>query len=304
METTHKDQDLNVTTEDIDDSPTVVYMNGTKIWHKDGRCHRDNGPAIVYASGKLEYYKDGNLHRLDGPSIIIPNVEERWLKEGKLHREDGPAIRFADGTRYWYKEGQLHRNDGPAVEKIVIVKNLNKTEIRREWWSYGIHEKTETEYLYKTETEAEELLKPGVTCITSDKVKIWKKDGQLHRDGAPAIYDNDGMEKWYKEGKLHRDGGLPAVINKNGYRSWFQNGNLIKQEHPISVDTKYVKYTENKVKPVVSKPEVKPEPKPEPEISKSRYLSTPNYTYRKLVQKAQSFDEIDKNEIIQAELIE
>lgn len=50
------------------------------------------------------------------------------------------------------------------------------------------------------------------------------EQGQIHRDGAPAVIYPNGAKEWYRNGKLHRDDG-PAVENPiTGDWEWLQNG--------------------------------------------------------------------------------
>jgi len=67
----------------INDEPAVIYVDGTKMWCKNGMLHRDNDPAIEECGGAQFWYKNGLLHR-DG---------------------DLPAAIYADGSKTWYKNG-------------------------------------------------------------------------------------------------------------------------------------------------------------------------------------------------------
>jgi hypothetical protein len=33
-----------------------VYFNGSKSWHLNGKCHREDGPAIEWANGYKAWY--------------------------------------------------------------------------------------------------------------------------------------------------------------------------------------------------------------------------------------------------------
>jgi len=63
----------------IDVGPTVEQADGTRMWRRDGKLHREDGPAE---------------ERTDGTKI--------WYRNGELHREDGPAVEFGNGTKVWY----------------------------------------------------------------------------------------------------------------------------------------------------------------------------------------------------------
>jgi hypothetical protein len=42
-------------------SEKILYVNfyGSKVWHKDGKAHRDDGPAIIYRDGLKRWYHNG-----------------------------------------------------------------------------------------------------------------------------------------------------------------------------------------------------------------------------------------------------
>ena len=55
----------------------------------------------------------------------------------------------------------------------------------------------------------------------------WENDeGQLHRDGGPALEHADGDRVWYQNGQPHRDG-KPALECSDGTRAWYLRGRLI-----------------------------------------------------------------------------
>ena len=72
----------------------------------------------------------------------------------------------------------------------------------------------------------------------------WYREGQLHRDGAPAVvkkYPNIKIKAWYRNGKLHRDG-KPAVIMKFKDEikcEWYQDGQLHRENGPAYMQRKY-----------------------------------------------------------------
>lgn len=37
---------------------TMVYPNGTKLWVRRGKLHREDGPAAVYSDGRQHWYRD------------------------------------------------------------------------------------------------------------------------------------------------------------------------------------------------------------------------------------------------------
>lgn len=55
-------------------------------------------------------------------------------------------------------------------------------------------------------------------------------DGDIHRDGAPAVI-TPTQENWFRHGLLHREDG-PAIIISNGIRKWCINGDLHREDGP------------------------------------------------------------------------
>jgi hypothetical protein len=100
----------------------IKGKNGTKIWYRNGKRHREDGPAFEGADGTKKWYINDKLHREDGPAVITSDGSKEWRINGELHREDGPAREDADGTKWWLQGGKLHREDGPAFEDMDGTK--------------------------------------------------------------------------------------------------------------------------------------------------------------------------------------
>ena len=131
-----------------DDNAAVIYINGLKIWYKNGLVHRDLGPAVIFPFNLVAYYRNGVLRNDYGKPVRVLNelidrkiylctLDEndryhsynnlpafiqkdnkccKWYKHGRIHREnDEPAIIYSTGVKMWYKDGKLHRYNNPAV---------------------------------------------------------------------------------------------------------------------------------------------------------------------------------------------
>ena len=61
----------------------------------------------------------------------------------------------------------------------------------------------------------------------SPGTEIWELDGQLHREGGPAIIWPDGSEEWYFHDQLHREGG-PAITEPDGTEEYWELGERIQ----------------------------------------------------------------------------
>jgi hypothetical protein len=70
-------------------------------------------------------------------------------------------------------------------------------------------------------------LLPSPEVIIVGNVKIYTKDGKLHRDGdQPAVILSKRHQRWYKNGLKHRDGDQPAEILPDGTKKYWQNDEL------------------------------------------------------------------------------
>jgi hypothetical protein len=79
----------------------VEYPNGSKLWYRNGKQHREDGPAWEGTDG-----------------------EKVWFLNGKYHREDGPAVEDADGSKEWYlNDKRIYRLE-PIGEYILIDDEL------------------------------------------------------------------------------------------------------------------------------------------------------------------------------------
>ena len=62
----------------------------------------------------------------------------------------------------------------------------------------------------------------------------WYRDGELHREGGPAVVHADGMQEWYLNGVRHREDG-PAVVLASGAQEWYLNGERHRLDGPALV---------------------------------------------------------------------
>lgn len=103
--------------------------NGFTIFYymSDGKevVHNENSPAIIFPDGTLEWYKFGKLHREDGPAVCFRNGTKEYYINGKLHREDGPAVMYPTGREIWYING-LPILDSEIMKYKSIKDEKNK----------------------------------------------------------------------------------------------------------------------------------------------------------------------------------
>jgi hypothetical protein len=71
--------------------------------------------------------------------------------------------------------------------------------------------------------------------------KMWRNDnGQLHKEGGPAIEYANGDKHWYINNLHHREDG-PAIEYSNGDKCWYINDKLHREDGPAieHLGTKY-----------------------------------------------------------------
>ena len=73
----------------------------------------------------------------------------------------------------------------------------------------------------------------GDMNIETDKFgnKYWFLNGELHREGGPAIDGISGSKEWFLNGKRHREDG-PAVERDDGSKEWCLNGKRHREDGP------------------------------------------------------------------------
>ena len=71
----------------------------------------------------------------------------------------------------------------------------------------------------------------GPALIRPDGIKCWYVNGELHREDGPAIECADGSKEWWINDKLHREDG-PAVEFADGSKNWYVNGKLHREDGP------------------------------------------------------------------------
>jgi hypothetical protein len=206
-----------------------VDKDGTKRWKLNGQFHREDGPAVVYADGHKEWWVHGQRHREDGPAIEWPNGDKWWYLHGQLHRPDGPAIERADGSKEWWLHGKNHREDGPAVEWphgrkdwVLHGEILTPTE-----WQQKVAAMKKKAASTSTPAPKVESTQP-VMEVDKYGTKIWKLNGQFHREDGPAVEYTNGDKFWYLHDKCHREDG-PALEYANGTKVWWIHGEILTQ---------------------------------------------------------------------------
>ena len=95
---------IHIEPHSVDDLPARIFSNGTQLWYREGKLHRDGRPAFISKDGTQKWFTNGKLHRDNNlPAIIFSNGVRLWYQNGKRHREgDLPAAVYTNGTNCWY----------------------------------------------------------------------------------------------------------------------------------------------------------------------------------------------------------
>ncbi len=195
--------------------------------------------------------------------IVVEENDILYMVNGKFHREDGPAVTGPHGDMYCINH-QKHRV-GPNGESLPAVKFMSGEE----YWIDGKRTRTDGGWAHHD------------AIGTPNECYCWFKDGELHRDGLPAVeflngsrfyyvtgirHREDGpalikpitdddpfkQEQWWLNGERHRIGGAATIISdETGIieRSWYVNGKLHREngpaiEHGTNIDTPEEQITE------------------------------------------------------------
>ena len=94
---------------------------------------------------------------------------------------------------------------------VIIDENLEGWKVRKAQWGFRL------DFSRKTRS-----------CRVFPRAIFWHQDGELHRDGAPAVIYADGANEWLHHGKRHRDDG-PAIIYADGTKEWYRNDRPIPE---------------------------------------------------------------------------
>ncbi|WAC50284.1 hypothetical protein [Frigoribacterium sp. SL97] len=131
---------------------------------------------------KAQTTPDISLHAASARMPNYDSVEEtagatwHYDAEGQPHRTDGPALLLTDGDDHaYYLHGQHIVPPGDDIDLGHV------TEDGTQHWTSGGGNTT-------------------VTVEPDGKVS-WRRDGDLHRTGGPAVIDSDGTQHWYLNDK-------------------------------------------------------------------------------------------------------
>ena len=70
-----------------------------------------------------------------------------------------------------------------------------------------------------------------VVIDDNNTISWYNEEGELHREGGPAVERANGSKKWYLNNQLHRENG-PAVEEANGTKHWYLNDKCHRVDGP------------------------------------------------------------------------
>lgn len=222
----------------VDDVPSSVSADGSeKLWHKNGRLHREGGKPAFIREEAIKY---------PGTDVVVyRKLIQEWYRNGLMSRdgdlptEQGEIFKFDRDTgllteetfyKKWYKgDGVFHRDNGkPAFIRKVVSTSINNkevTSVEKQWFNNGkIHSYNDKPNSIKKEVYRNLYKERAVTY--KQITKKWLIKGEvLHRDrDKPAsvvktfhfkngqVTNRTVHQRWYVRGFLHRDDGKPAFI--------------------------------------------------------------------------------------------
>lgn len=65
--------------------------------------------------------------------------------------------------------------------------------------------------------------------LVRDDYKVYRVNGERHRESGPAIEYDDGRGFWYLHDRQHRKDG-PAIHHPDGRKFWYLNGKEYTEE--------------------------------------------------------------------------
>jgi len=104
--------------------PALTFRSGQRSWWKNGENHRDENdlPASISSDGSSIWIRHGKIHRDgDKPAIMSSNGDRTWYRHGKIHRDTKddngnykPAsISDHKGCEWWIDGKQVNCDGSP-----------------------------------------------------------------------------------------------------------------------------------------------------------------------------------------------
>lgn len=165
------------------------------------------------------------IHREDDEPAISSKHKERnvFLKYGRLHREnDLPAFRNED-KEYWYYHGFLYRKNAPAKTEF----SYNHNEI----FEFLIFDEIIKED-FKVVEKYEDVIINNVKHLkytNNLNQTIYFCNNKIHREDDEPAFISSRLKIWYKNGLVHRMF-KPAIVYLNCQEFYYKSGRSLSNE--------------------------------------------------------------------------
>jgi hypothetical protein len=157
-----------------DGGPAIIFASGTKLWYRDGRCHRAGGPAIEFADGCVEYRINGKqvskeevekssanqVSKFQKYDIDPEDCDDLFTKEdenGPYFDLDDAIVKVDDGNYYLVKDVD-EKIDQLESENVELKKRIAELEEGpRKSTRFGTNERQARKAKAKTNVLPQEL---------------------------------------------------------------------------------------------------------------------------------------------------
>lgn len=217
----------------FDNKPSVIYPNGSKVWHRHDTIYKIETPKYIKLGNSIMNKVTSHIGNKDknGDNICrvaysnmkgIFNIILWCLSLNSQGRELYQLIKY-DTEKYklWFCNNielycSAYDNYDYRDENVIVFPNDNTVYVKKE----KIHNIGNPAVITKNEKI---WIEDGIIKeYYSDELQKTYKDGLLHSfDDKPAvkyIMDSYYVTLWFNEGKLERIGKPAIIISKNIFR--------------------------------------------------------------------------------------
>jgi len=70
------------------------HANGDKVWHLNGKLHREDGPAVEFINCGKSWWLNGKRHRIDGPAMEWNNGDKAYYINGEKVTKEAQEVLY------------------------------------------------------------------------------------------------------------------------------------------------------------------------------------------------------------------
>ena len=171
----------------------------------DGKSHKESVHNAKTITADAQVFED-----IWGERIVMWN-------NSAIHCDDGPAV-VGDGVEQYWFSGTKYSSIELWERRKELESHIDEDGNR--CWSHIQNR----EILHRDDGG------PAVEYKGGQRWEWWQ-DGELHRDGRPAVIDNEiGIIQYYADGSLHNAKGA-AVVNNDGIREYYFYGERMTEDN-------------------------------------------------------------------------